>query len=600
MLNRLALTIALALVALASLDDRAHATTIYAAAYGSGPPEVTGAYSVGADGSIGELPGSPFQVGPSGMTPAVSGVVGLAFTPDGGRAVTSYLFNGGLIPHTVAADGSLPQSDAPTLTPSLTGLAVSPDGRFAYVPTRTFSPMPPAPPNPPADGIEGYTIDSSGALSPISGSPFASGEIGDIAMTPDGRFLYAVDGAQIRSFQVGTGGQLIELAPKAFGVVNSFRVSPDGRFLFAARDTGVTSFTIGADGSLTQNGDPALTGNTAEQIFAIAPDGRHIYMPDTNANAIVTAAVAPDGTLTVIGSTPFEGVSSVEVSPDGRFLFYARLGGANVVGVAALAADGRPAALPGTAPWPSGEPERIMIRPGPTPVAGFNVTTGFAGNPTIFDARASQRAVRYDWDFGDGTTLADGGSTPKHTYARAGSYDARLTVTDSQGCSTRQIYTGQSTSCPGGPSASLAVAVTVRRDPPPVISGLSVTNKRFAVAALLGPAAKVKRGTTFRYRLSEAASVRFTIERRTSGRKVGKKCRPVTRRNASRRKCTLYRRATAFTLNGKAGANRSRFSGKLGRKRKLKPGRYRAVVVATDAAGGKSSRKRASFSIVKP
>ena len=54
-----------------------------------------------------------------------------------------------------------------------------------------------------------------------------------------------------------------------------------------------------------------------------------------------------------------------------------------------------------------------------------------------FDAAGSSDAagsiIAYDWDFGDGNMLADGGPTPVHTYAAEGTYDVTLTVTDDEG-----------------------------------------------------------------------------------------------------------------------------------------------------------------------
>lgn len=593
MLRRLALTATLAATSLALFAVTAGAATIYVPGYGTGPPEVTYAYNVAADGSISPLAGSPFPMVP-GATPPATGIIGLAFTPDGGHAATTYLFKGGIMPLTVAADGSMAPASAPTLTPSVQGLAVSPDGRFAYAPTRDFMMVS-------AVGLLGYAIGSDGTLAPLSASPFGSGQFGDVAITPDGRFLFAASGTQIQPFSIGADGNLTPLTPVPFLVQRTMKVSPDGRFLFAGRGDGVVSFAIGGDGSLTQRGSPALTGAVALQLFAVAADGGHIYMPDSNADAIVTAAIGPDGSPTVVGSTPLDDPDAVELSPDGRFLYWARRSPAAEIGVAAIGANGVPALLPGTAPWDSGEGERILVRPRPTPIARLSVTPGFVGNASSFDARGSVRAAHFDWDFGDGSTLADGGPTPQHAYAKLGTYNVRLTLSDAQGCSTRQIYTGQSTSCPGGASATLTVPVNVRRDPPPVLGKLSITNRRFAVAALLGSAAKpkVKRGTSFRYTLSEAATARFTIERSATGRRVGKKCRPQTRANAGHKKCVRFKRIGAFSRAAKAGRNTTKFSGKLGR-RKLKPGSYRATAIATDSAGGKSKAKRVAFRTVRP
>ena len=57
----------------------------------------------------------------------------------------------------------------------------------------------------------------------------------------------------------------------------------------------------------------------------------------------------------------------------------------------------------------------------------------------------------------------------------------------------------------------------------------------------------------------------------------------------------------AVTLFGSlalAGRNRTKFSGKL-RGPRLRPGRYRAVAVATDGAGARSAPKSVGFRIVR-
>ena len=561
----------------------AQAANLYAPIYGSG--EGVAGFARAADGSLSPLPGSPFTF-PS-FDPG--GIIALAFTPDGGRAVSTFLFNGGLRGHTVAADGSI-LSTAPAVTgPSITGLAVSPDGRFAYAPTRTFSS------EPPAVGILGYSIGADGTLTPIDGSPFSSGEFGDIAITPDGRFLYGRTGADLKHFEVAADGKLSEVGTPTTFLSRSLQVSPDGRFLFASETSSigeVASFSIGPDGNLTANGLPAPAGGTSLGYIGVAPDGGHIYMPESNTDVITVATVAADGTPSVIGSTPIQNVEAVSVSPDGRFLYYGTSGSSASIGVASIGSDGMPTILPPTVPWPSGEPERLTFGASPAPTAAFNAIAGAPGAVSGFDAGAATGAARFDWDFGDGTALPDGGPTPTHSYANAGVYEVRLTVSDAGGCSTRHVYTGQSTVCPGGASAT----TTATLDTLPALTALSVTNARFAVAAARRP--RVKRGTAFRYRLSEPARVTFTIRRRTIGRRVAGKCRPLTRKNRKRRMCIRFKRVGRFAATAKAGRNRTKFSGKL-RGRRLRRGRYRAVAVATDTAGGRSTRRSVAFRIVR-
>lgn len=75
--------------------------------------------------------------------------------------------------------------------------------------------------------------------------------------------------------------------------------------------------------------------------------------------------------------------------------------------------------------------------PEPTPLAQFSYTPA-APKPNeeiVFDGSASTAPqgatlIRYDWDFGDGTSGA--GVIVTHSYAQAGSYTVKLTVTDDQ------------------------------------------------------------------------------------------------------------------------------------------------------------------------
>jgi hypothetical protein len=100
----------------------------------------------------------------------------------------------------------------------------------------------------------------------------------------------------------------------------------------------------------------------------------------------------------------------------------------------------------------------------------------------------------------------------------------------------------------------------------PVVRKLGMTHRRF----------RVRRGATaFRFRLSERSSVKIVIKRR--GKRVG----TIRRRGLSK------------------GAHRVRFNGRL-RGRKLRPGRYLAILTATDRAGNVSRPRRIRFRVLRP
>lgn len=175
-----------------------------------------------------------------------------------------------------------------------------------------------------------------------------------------------------------------------------------------------------------------------------------------------------------------------------------------------------------------------------------------------------------------------------------------------------QVPVGPPPSGPGGGSTANAA---------PRISKASLLRKRFrvsakstarvavvtsATAARIGEpnaAAKkraaAKKGTAFRFTLSEAATVRIAIERRETGRKRGGKCVKPTRALRSAKRCTRFVKAGALTRRDLAAGKRSvAFSGRIGRKA-LKPGSYRAVLTATDRGGKAGKPVRLAFRVAR-
>jgi hypothetical protein len=124
-----------------------------------------------------------------------------------------------------------------------------------------------------------------------------------------------------------------------------------------------------------------------------------------------------------------------------------------------------------------------------------------------------------------------------------------------------------------------------------------LVNRRGAIETPVRAGAR--KGTTFRYAISEAATVTFAIKRRARGRRVGGRCRRQTARNRTRKRCIRLVAAGAFQAAGVAGSNRRRFSGRIG-KRTLRPGSYVALVTARDAAGNVSKVATARFKVLRP
>ena len=186
----------------------------------------------------------------------------------------------------------------------------------------------------------------------------------------------------------------------------------------------------------------------------------------------------------------------------------------------------------------------------------------------------------YDWRFVPeaGKTFTDSGSTACHRLIAPPPPPPDVTAPRISN------VTVSPTHFPVGP----------RRVAGPGISNLTLSPTRFTVA---DSAAAGRGGTTFRYRLSEGATVTVTLRRKSVGRKVAGKCRSRTRANRRRAACIRFRRVGHLRQQGAAGLNKKRFSGWLG-KRRIHTGRYRARFVAIDAAGNRSRSKAVNFTIV--
>jgi hypothetical protein len=140
----------------------------------------------------------------------------------------------------------------------------------------------------------------------------------------------------------------------------------------------------------------------------------------------------------------------------------------------------------------------------------------------------------------------------------------------------------------------------------PALGRLSFARSSFA-AASSGSAFTSQRkrkrkppvGSKFSFNLSEASAVKFTIERKTTGRRVNRRCKTRTKKNKTKPRCTLYKKVSgSFTVPGKSGKNTITFRGRVGG-RKLRTGSYRMTGTATDSAKNASTPARATFRIVK-
>jgi 6-phosphogluconolactonase (cycloisomerase 2 family) len=218
-----------------------------------------------ASGALAAIPGSPFPTGigpvqtvvhPSGSFLYVSvandptgGISGFAITPSTGAL-------------TPIAGSPFPSQGGPD------GLVIDASGKFLFAVLPLVS------------EIAAYTIDSgTGVLTPVSGSPFNLGGAGNfviswsIALAPSGQFLYALGSgdAMVYSFGVDpSSGALAPLSGSPFDIsvepfMSGLLVDPSGKFLYVGIETGSMT-TLNVDESTG-----ALSPNSASSIIAYAP-----------------------------------------------------------------------------------------------------------------------------------------------------------------------------------------------------------------------------------------------------------------------------------------------------------------------------------------
>ena len=436
-------------------------------------------FSIGTDGSL-----SPIAC--SGSNCATSDAPnGEAVTPNG-RFLYVSGYDGTISSFAIGADGSLtpiPCSSACSLGGDGTlQFAISPDGRFLYAPTGSGV-------------IAVLAIGSDGSLARVPCSATNCSTASGLfpispVVTPNGKFLYVADrqsgfpppGA-VSIFEIASDGTLTPVSCAGSNCAagdgaSDASLTPDGRFLYVANDFAntVSPYAIGSDGTLTPipcSGSSCNTG-FGPSVIAVSPNGQFVYAGNTDGTVSVFA-IGSDGSLTPVPCSTCSNPSapaflSLAISPGARFLYTAAgLGpGLGTLSVFAIASDGTLAQVSCSAcsTGVQSNDQALVVSPDQAPVAAFTAPSGPPGSATSFNATGSsaspgQTVARYDWSFGDGTSASNAGPMPTHTYVSVGHYTVTLTVTDDAGCSTSFVFTGQTASCNGGPTAQKSMTITV-------------------------------------------------------------------------------------------------------------------------------------------
>jgi 6-phosphogluconolactonase len=227
-----------------------------------------------------------------------------------------------------------------------TSVTVDPSNKFLYEASNLDNVTP-------TNDITAFTIDpSTGALSPVPGSPFTSG-VSPLSVSVDstGKFLYTADAGgegngpnesdSISEYSIDTvtgaltpvsQADCVSTSPAIFGLANAVVTDPTAGFLFASSFNGIVcSFSLSPQGILQPvTGSPFSLGTNPlldPRAVAVDPFGRFVYTANYETSDVSAFSITPGvGALNPVPGSPFSvgasnPPSAVVADPLGRFLY---------------------------------------------------------------------------------------------------------------------------------------------------------------------------------------------------------------------------------------------------------------------------------------
>jgi len=243
--------------------------------------------------------------------------------------------------------------------PEPIAVAVDPSGTHVYVASQD------------SDSVGGYSLNATGALTPIAGSPFPTSgtkTFGDsIAINAGGTFVYVQDVFNIYVYSVSGGSGALTLVQTIAGPSNEggLALDPAGTFLYSVSSgiKSILTYSIDAStGLLTQAASSPMVKQDGAYTIAVTPGGESAYTIESN-NYLVSYAIS-NGRFTPVGSVYAQVYGErIGIDPSGSFVYvpqacgYCQSGVYNVVNEFSIGSEGgltkisgSPVAA-GTTPW---------------------------------------------------------------------------------------------------------------------------------------------------------------------------------------------------------------------------------------------------------
>jgi 6-phosphogluconolactonase (cycloisomerase 2 family) len=295
----------------------------YVANFGSAS---VSAYTI--DGATGVLTQIDADSGTAGTQNFPTGAQPLSVTVAASGKFAFVVTNGGEISAFTIdpATGALTSAGTVATGFAMRSVAVDPTGKFVYVAaTLNFG------------RVLAYSVNATtGALSPVAGSPFSSTGDFPIAVTvdPSGKFVYVANysTANVSQYSIDPGtGALTSMGTIAAGInPSSVTVDPSGKFLYVTNQGShtVSIFPITPAGLNTPSTVAARKGCAAMAMTrgtaAVTYTPKFAYAANYGPGSIVSAYTinAATGALTALADTSTLSLgTSVTVDPSGRFAY---------------------------------------------------------------------------------------------------------------------------------------------------------------------------------------------------------------------------------------------------------------------------------------
>ncbi len=302
----------------------------------------------------------------------------------------------------MASLGALTPVGGPAPDPYAGSVAFSPSGAFLAAANREGAT--------PEGGntVSMFSVGSSGALTPVSGSPFTVGfQPTSISFNPSGNLLAVTAGplggpagpSELYVFSVSSSGSLTPVAGSPYSVsASQVLFSPSGNLLATVEvNTGVTIFSVSSAGALTKvTGSPFKAFGAAASAAAFGPSGNLLAVSNFS-GGVTMYSVASSGVLTPIGSGPFDPTfetNSVAFSADGSTVA-ATQNDSQGVAAFSVGSSGALTQLSGSPFATSAPPTSVAFAP-----SGLLATTDLGSALTVLAPSSTSSATNWVGAFG--------------------------------------------------------------------------------------------------------------------------------------------------------------------------------------------------------